>query len=357
MVPAWTSLRFFAAFWILVYHFGRVLLPFPVHAGIPVSFFFFLSGFVLAYSCRQRRAFGFAFLLERWARLGPLYWLALAASFLLACPFGLVDRVTILPWLVRLETNALGIQTWIPDFALSLNPQSWAVSVELTLYVLFLLLAPRLFRMRRVRRWVLFFCLWLVGMSVLAFFRGWVWNRWFYSDDPNLRFVHHLLLYHPLVYVCVFTLGMLAAPDCREGGPKAWGVPGFLLAAGGIAIAAFFQSPLWRYLLHVGVLAPVYALLLCSLRAPSPITKVLSSSPLTFFGACSYGVYIFQHPLGCAFNRFHPEWNRSIVGFVVFALSLVALAAFLHCCIELPLKRQLLQTRRMAQKEHPEKQS
>ena len=350
MVPAWTALRFFAALWIVVYHFGRDLLPFPVHAGIPVSFFFFLSGFVLAYSFRQRRSFGFSFLFERWARLGPLYWLALGASFLLMFPFGSVDRVTMLPWLVRLETNVLGIHTWIPDFALSLNPQSWAVSVELTLYVVFLLFAPKVFKMAWSRRWVVFSCLWLVDMSVLAVSRGWVWDRWFYSEDPNLRFVHHLLLYHPLVYVCVFVLGMLAAPDYRKRVSPALGIPCFLVAVGGIVLATVFQSPVWRYLLHVGVLAPVYALLLHSLRAPSPITKVLSSPSLSFLGACSYGMYIFQHPLGCVFNRFNPEWTRSAVGFFVFALLLVGLAAFLHCHVESPLRRQLLHARRRTQR-------
>ena len=353
IVPAWTSLRFFAALWIIVYHFGRSLLPFPVHAGIPVSFFFFLSGFVLAYSCRQRRTFGFPFLFERWARLGPLYWLALGASFLLAFPFALVDRVTLLPWLVRLEANVLGIQTWIPDFSLSLNPQSWAVSVELTLYVWFLLVAPRIFRMTSFWRWGIFFGLWLTSMSVLAFSRGWVWDQWFYSDDPNLRFVHHLLLYHPLIYVGVFTLGMLAAPDHREGVPKISGASCFLLAMGGIAVASFFQSPVWRYLLHVGILAPVYALLLYSLRTPSPITKVLSSPQLSFLGTCSYGMYIFQHPLGCVFNRIHPGWTRSVVGFVVFALVLVGFSIFLYCHIESPLKRLFLRARCMTQREHP----
>ena len=341
-VPAWTALRFFAALWILLYHFGQGIVPFPVHAGIPVSLFFFLSGFVLSDSFRYRRIAGVRFLVERWARLGPLYLLALGASFLLCCPFGTLDRVTLLPWMVRLEVNALAIQTWIPDFALSLNPQSWAVSVELTLYLLFLCIAPGVFRMSRRRRWTVFLCLWIVGMSLLCFARGWVWNHWFYSDDPQLRFVHHLLLYHPVMYVPVFALGMLAAPVAGPVPKKTFSIPVFWLATGGIALATIPQGAVWRYFLHMGGLAPVYALLLHSLRGPSPMSKALSARWLILLGISSYAVYIFQHPVGRVFNLLFGAWAQSVWGFTAFVLVLVVFAVFLNRCVETPLRQRVL---------------
>jgi peptidoglycan/LPS O-acetylase OafA/YrhL len=350
-VPAWTVLRFFASFWILLFHFGQDILPFPIHAGIPVSFFFFLSGFVLTYSFRYRHVTRVRFLIERWARLGPLYWLALIGSFLLCCPFQTLDRLTLLPWIVRLEVNALGIHTWIPDFALSLNPQSWAVSVELTLYILFLCIGPWIFRMSKRHRWTSFWCLWIVGMSLLCFARGWVWDRWFYENNSSLRYVHHFLLYHPTMYVPVFTLGMLAAPDSKGNSTMSMPVLSFLLAVAGITIAVVPQSSVWRYFLHMGGLAPLYALLLHALRRPTPIVKFLSTRWLVLLGTSSYAVYIFQHPLSRVFSLVFSAWKQSILGFSMFVVVLVCFAVFLNRYVETPLRKRMLTTLTFTQSE------
>ncbi len=342
-VPAWTTLRLGAALWILVYHFGQRVwpIPVPVQAGIPVSFFFFLSGFVLAYAFQHRDVNFPSFLVRRWARLGPLYLFALLLSFLLACPWGALDRVTLLPWLVRFEVNALAIQTWIPDFALSLNPQSWAVSVELTLYVLFPLLLPCVSRTGSHRRWIFFAAIWLISALLFAWIRGVIWSEWFYSEEH--KFVHHLLLYHPLMYLPVFVLGMVAAPDHFN--DKRFPFPriGFWSALFVIALSALMpHRPGWRYLLHMGVLSPAYAILLYSVRENTCISRCLSWPLLVLLGTSSYAVYIFQHPVAKLFDCVVASWQDTLCGFAGYVLCLVVIGLLLARYVERPLRYWIL---------------
>lgn len=137
-LDALTSLRFFAAAMIVVGHahplFGSLGFATAVPYPQGVSFFFVLSGFILAYNypiLEGRNALK-GFLLARVARVWPLHavmlllWIALIFKF---------DRQSNFPGvegLAKLVANVFLLQAWIPlrSWSLSFNEVAWSLSVE-----------------------------------------------------------------------------------------------------------------------------------------------------------------------------------------------------------------------------------
>jgi len=136
-LDALTSLRFFAALMIVIHHsiglfgFSKENYP-PFMFGQAVSFFFVLSGFILAYVYPK---------LETWsdvcnfwrARIARV-WPALFATLILAI------------WLLSLSwdyktglSNILMVNAWIPypAYYFSYNSPSWSISTEFFFYLAF----------------------------------------------------------------------------------------------------------------------------------------------------------------------------------------------------------------------------
>ena len=92
LLPALTGLRWFAAMWVVLLHFGQALIPFgpPVLRNISscgyaaVGLFFVLSGFVLAYnyldSDGRLVVTKEKFWTARFVRIFPTYLLAIAIA-------------------------------------------------------------------------------------------------------------------------------------------------------------------------------------------------------------------------------------------------------------------------------------
>jgi len=134
-----TSLRFFAAAMIVVHHtisYGLFGLSEPQEQasiwGQGVSFFFVLSGFILAYVYPN---------LETWPEIRR-FWLARIARVWPALAFSFIFAF----WLLSLDwdspialTNLLMINAWIPyqDYFFSYNSPSWSVSTEFFFYLAF----------------------------------------------------------------------------------------------------------------------------------------------------------------------------------------------------------------------------
>lgn len=161
-LSALTSLRFFAAGHVLLYHYGlmffynyqNVMPPDPIWLGYTsVTFFFVLSGFILTHNyasvqfdSASLRAFAFA----RFSRLYPVYLLSLIVSlpFLFRSIAWQADWLQPL-WLASTVLSPLGLHAWIPGAACALNCPSWSVSAELFFYLLFPFLMPLALRRPR----------------------------------------------------------------------------------------------------------------------------------------------------------------------------------------------------------------
>lgn len=140
-----TSLRFVAAAMIVLAH-SRPHYEFsrrwgePLHLTMAVSFFFVLSGFILAHAYPSLDAAGTRrFLVARAARLWPLH----IATFVLFLPLVYL-YAPLMPSStpMAVPANLALVHAWVPfpDSYLSFNPVSWSISTELGLYLLFPLL-------------------------------------------------------------------------------------------------------------------------------------------------------------------------------------------------------------------------
>ena len=143
MIETLQSLRFIFFVMIFMSHFGYDGLPtFDAGGDCGVSFFFILSGFVLASAYGGRIASGCfrhrTFMARRIAKIYPLHLLCLFAAVAIGIRHIGADN------LPALLSNLLLVQSWISsaDFYFSANAVSWFLSDILFCYAVF----PIIFR-------------------------------------------------------------------------------------------------------------------------------------------------------------------------------------------------------------------
>ena len=357
-LPALTSLRFVAAAYVAVYHYAPIYFPtthepYVVPLGYTgVTFFFLLSGFILAYNYRRadlstpsRRNL---FYRARFARIYPTLLLTLAIH---------------IPWLFNwssaqpeplkslmqsgLVLAPLGIHAWVPGAACSLNCPSWSVSVEVFFYAVFPFLLPLVLR-RPVTVAVTTALAWILGAGLLSL----AWSS--YATGVSLIgpepgglgpvFLAEFIKYFPLLHLPTFVAGLLL---CVVFEREEWSVGALLFAALScgvfvVAAAVFIPEPVLHDGLTVLVWAPL--ILACAAMRKGP----LCTAPMIFLGKVSFAFYLLHIPVFAMINTAdrvvlhgwlmaHPWIAVTLNG----AASLVA-ATLVHLMVEEPARRWVL---------------
>jgi peptidoglycan/LPS O-acetylase OafA/YrhL len=155
-LPVLTSLRFFAAAEVVIFHYFRGRISTSTYfwgltsgGYLAVTFFFILSGFILTYvywgteedseSVNATR-----FWKARFARIAPGYYLGILLSLPILLYSALIAKVTPFPDLaLGLVLTPLFLQAWFIHADKLLNPPGWSLSVECFFYAIFPVL-PRL---------------------------------------------------------------------------------------------------------------------------------------------------------------------------------------------------------------------
>lgn len=197
-----TGMRFWAALLVVMYHLGLFVgevqpLSWVTQYGrTGVTFFFVLSGFVLAWTYLDRPVAYRVFMWRRFARLWPLVavtGVAGIATKLLADEE--VDPVAAL-------STFTFLQAWWPSWAPGANAPAWSLSDEAFFYALFpLLLAAVGAAVWRKR------LTWIIGVGMLA-----AWVVFAALDLPAW-----LLDYFPPARLGQFALGVIAGVAMRRG--------------------------------------------------------------------------------------------------------------------------------------------
>lgn len=212
-LDALTSLRFFAAGAIVIHHLsGQFGVPANftsnLNLGQGVTFFFILSGFILAYvypqldGPRARR-----FLVARIARIWPLQVVMLLATLPFALP--LIRTWTVTQGVGITLAHFTLLHAWVPDpkYGIAFDPPSWSLSAELFFYLCFPLL---IWRWRTTWHWKIVLTLLLVvGVAMLRYIPA------FKSLDPPV-----LIYKLPVANLFEFTLGIGAMHIWRALQPR-----------------------------------------------------------------------------------------------------------------------------------------
>ncbi len=343
-IASLTAIRFIASLWVVLYHLLPVmqsgsalpaLFPRIILCGyMGVSFFFILSGFILAYSYAARPLKAGRFWRARAARILPMYLVSLA----LAAPFFLRAVVhgalSLFPALI---TAPLLLQAWLPG-ATDWNPPGWSLSCEAFFYFSFPAVLPVCIKVFRSKmRWPAFAALWLLATAPALIFA--IFHRYGIHDHV---FGLDQVKYNPLLRLPEFLLGIGAGilffDGLRIPRPR---IVIFAIAALILAIVAITSGNPYPAF-HNGIFAPLIALLLLAL-ASAP--KFMGSPTLILLGEASYSLYLIHTPLrdicSIAFHKLHLVPGSVLFGLVYLTGSVLAsVAAYKY--IEVPAKRWLL---------------
>lgn len=219
-LKALTGLRFVAAAVVLLHHLplalpGLLGIVYVAQAGyVGVTFFFVLSGFVLAYGWTSTSRIS-EFYGRRAARIYPLHALTALAMLLMLLRSGL-------DW-SALPFNLALVQAWSPDAAVHLSfvGASWSLSCEVFFYACFPLLFAVLQRAMHPIRWAVGIIACTLGLGVLA---SGLW--------PSLgEYLYHV----PLFRLTDFAVGILIALAVRQG----WRVGVRPIAAAALVISTY----------------------------------------------------------------------------------------------------------------------
>ena len=328
-LPSLTGMRWAAAFLVFGFHIHveRVYADGPAAdvvrflfapGPVGVSFFFILSGFVLAWSARPADS-SRAFWRRRAAKLLPNHLVTWAVVLVAFIAFGTEFTVA------EAGSNAVLLQGWVPDQSVyfGMNTPSWSLSSEAFFYLLF----P-----------ALWFLLKGAGTRVLALGAGMMIGAIWALPAVALLLPDHIAYWFvwifPVSRLPEFVLGICAARLVAVGSwPRvsAW-------AAGLAFVAAYLAAPSlgrWGFVAVTSV--PLVFLIAATARrdvvgAPS----FWRAAPLVTLGNWSFAFYLVHQIV----IRFAASSGHSPLVGTVWALALLAAAlaaaATLHKLVEVP---------------------
>lgn len=306
-LPSLTSLRFLAAMLVFLYHasylagplrptapisffadpdVAKPLADFLLPSGrIGVSFFFVLSGFVLAWSSKPGDR-PLAFWRRRALKIYPNHIVTWALAMWLFASSSPVEA-----WLSNLFlVHAFSNQ---PHIAASVNFPSWSLCVELLFYALFPLFIILVRRISERRLW-----LWAAGMVVGVASMAVVTTQ-FMSGGPKSPFGDLTVNQEWFGYafppprLFEFVLGMILARIVASGlWPRIGLLPSAAAFAGGYAAALTVPDP---YGFSLTTIVPI-GMVLCA-AASSDLRSEggwLSSRIMLWLGNVSFAFYLVQ---------------------------------------------------------------
>jgi peptidoglycan/LPS O-acetylase OafA/YrhL len=372
-LPALTSLRFFAAFHVVIFHFQAM----QVFIGpawfqklssigyVGVSFFFVLSGFILVYTYAGRPVILKEFWRARFARIYPAY----AFSLLVTAPFFFFAVLTMnIPFFVWPKAHlklasALVLsllQAWVPPAALTWNSVAWSLSVEAFFYVLFPFLLLLLIRRSQPQLFLIAGASWLasLALSVSYVIRN-PDHLTLVNADVLGSFWLNALKFNPLARLPEFLLGMACGfLFLRSRKETKFALPLVLTGIAGLAVVTYFSAVIPYPILHTALLAPAFAAIVYGLALRPNWGGILEHRLLVLCGDASYSLYLLHSMIvGIYFHNTTGQLrNQSLMGVLVFVLLAVTISALVYRFIEEPARRKL-NPRRKAQLGQAETQS
>lgn len=349
-ILALTGLRFVAALYVFLFHM-HIRWPLSDNwfvsnvlnqGAIGMSIFFLLSGFVLTYRYRDGTTSTRSYLLNRFARIYPVYVAAAVVTlpwFGVSLGSGSFEDVGLglFRGALLLLSNIFLIQAWFPQFFPMWNVgASWSISVEAFCYVLLPFFLPALVKLSwKQLKGVAAVCIVLAalpGLSAKLF------------ETPAAGIFYSL----PIFRLPEFVLGCCVCLAWSRGRLKPLGTLAQVLVLSGFGLYLGIAGPtLPLYVGHNWIALPVIAVAtLCLAYGKGAFAALLSTRPVVWLGKVSYCFYSFQVLIIVLLIGHHDRWvsrvpvlgNNLALAVTAFAVLLV-LAAAAHHWIEEPARR------------------
>jgi peptidoglycan/LPS O-acetylase OafA/YrhL len=357
-LPALTSLRFFAAFHVVIFHFQAM----QVFLGpswfqklssigyVGVSFFFVLSGFILVYTYAGRPMILRDFWRARFARIYPAY----AFSLLVTAPFFFFAVLTMnIPFFAWAKAHlkvvsALVVsllQAWVPPAALSWNAVAWSLSVEAFFYLLFPFLLLFFVRRSPAQLFLIAAASWLTSLVLSS---AYVFlnpdHLSVLNSDVFGAFWLNAVKFHPLARLPEFLLGMACGfLFLRSGKESKRALPLFLSGIAAFAVVVYFGAVIPYPILHTALLAPAFAAIVYAFALRPKWGAILENRLLVLCGDASYSLYLLHSMIiGMYFHNMTGQLRyQTPLGVLAFVILAVTISALVYRFIEEPARRKL----------------
>jgi peptidoglycan/LPS O-acetylase OafA/YrhL len=311
-LPALTGLRFVAAALVVLFHARGMLPSLRENAALDVlgsgysgvSLFFVLSGFVLAYNYLTPDGTGVRdtrdFLVARFARIYPVYLVGIIVGFPLFVrdlqrSGGNAQLWREGPPITGLTVTLL--QSWVPDYACRLNCPGWSLSTEAFFYLAFPAIGIWLVRRPRASLIAFAATCWVIAMGFSLTYMKLNPDHFTEITAASRADWIGMVKFSPLFRLPEFALGMAAGvlflrtPEMLGRYASAIG----LLASAAIVAVLTFHARLPYLLIHNGLLAPLFAVLIVALAGGSgPLAVLLGTRPLRLLGEASFALYLMH---------------------------------------------------------------
>ncbi len=364
-LDALTSLRFFAAAMIVLVHINPVFGSMGLATSLPldqgVSFFFVLSGFILAYNypVLVGEKDILAFLKARIARIWPAHLAAIALLVVLTAHLN-VGRESIASAAFAAFANLFLFQSLIPvrKVFFAFNPVAWSISTELFFYFTFPLLIAKSFFSWRFK---------LGLLAVIVILHLWFVAAWeipFDSMTLKSASVEGLIYINPAVRVFEFFSGVLAYWGFMRLRLYANYSPSIFTAIEVVSVvltlvvmyySAHFQAlfagqessftKVIHFYLHKSGSFWMFALLIMVFAfGKGWLTTVLSLKPMILLGEISFALYLVHrtvlewYQINAVYFEHLPPWSI-VVGYWLLTLLI---AYLLHKAVENPCRKLLI---------------
>jgi len=374
-LTALNGIRFFAVFHIFLHHVWGIRFESPrgegpfanaystmdsfppwlinllAHGYVSTSFFFLLSGFILAYlywtpggelsTTRQR------FWWQRFTRIYPAHLIALGITILLFSSFTGPNAPPVPLAVASAVATATLTQAWAAPLVPIWSWPTWALSAVVFLYLLMPWLMRVLARLSRSQQIAL-----LVASPLISLVPTLVFLQFFPDGAEGRQNWQIFIGSTPLFWVAHFAAGMLMSrvfgisrfeTAWREKS-KPWLSFGDLALAAVIAISVMDpHDRAWRFILRHGALMPLYMMVLYDLALGRGLLARLFSLPgMNFLGQLSFSIFIWQNlfmALGFGMVMAAPQVPGLSFWFAV--IGLLVMSVISTYLIEKPLARRL----------------
>jgi len=345
-----TSLRFFAAFMVVIqhtidqpaytYHFywwGKFL-----NMGYAaVSFFFVLSGYILAvvYLRHDKPVDKQRFWIARFARIYPLY----LATLIIDTPHAFMGRLPTKGFRVAFEHTAISFttcllmaQAWLPKLG-GINFPNWSLSVETLFYLVFPWIGVSVWKLN-TRQTV------LLAASIYVFGLAAVYGM-IHAGLP-----YNVIKFNPIPHLVAFVIGIALArlhtdwlkkPELKMRLERL-ALPLILLGVFLLVVITQYSDRIPYLLMHDGLLVPPFVCLLLAFASGEHLlARILSVSWLVVLGEASYGLYLLHIPLWHISGLNY--LTASPIAYMLYIATALAISVLSFYFFETPVRRRILQ--------------